>query len=264
MVQGDELVGVGTVLESPDHGPQLCLGMVMASLPPQCGGPPIPNWDWSAVTGHTTLHGTTWGDYEVVGTYDGHQFTLTREPTPRAEGTGTDRRHPEDYAPPCTPCPEPAGGWRVLDPALTTDRHMEKTFRKARRLDGYAGAWLDQSINPASHSDDEDAALLMNDPKKLIINIAVTSDPATAERKLRKTWGGALCVSLARHTAAELDAVLDAVCNGVSGNRLSAHAGHDHVHLEVIYDDGSLQADLDRRYGAGLVLVTSALRPHTS
>jgi hypothetical protein len=256
----DELTGCGTVLESPDHGPQLCLGAMMPSLPPQGGGPPITNWDWSAVTGHTRSHRTTWGSYEVVGTYDGHAFTLTRPPTsPRRDDAAVDLG-----SEPCTPCPEPEGGWRVLDPSLTTDRHMHKTFRKARRLPGYAGAWLDQSINPAAHSSDEDDADLMNDPQKLIINVAVTSDPTAAKRKLRKTWGGALCVSLARYTEDELEATRDAVFDSLlhTGNLLSLSAGRDRVELEVNHDDGALQADLDRRYGAGLVTVTSALRPY--
>jgi hypothetical protein len=259
----DELTGFGTVLESPDHGPELCLGALLLSLPPQGGGPPITNWDWSSVTGHETLRGTTWGSYVVVGTYDGHAFTLTRPPaSPRRDDT--DDLDDLDY-PPCTPCPEPDGGWRVLDPSLTTDRHMHKTLRKARRLPGYAGAWLDQSINPASRSTDEDAADLMNDPEKLIINVTVTSDPVSAERKLRKTWGGALCVSLAQHTEDELEATRDAIFNNLvhTDNLLSLSARHDHVELEVIYDDGALQADLDQRYGPGLVTVTSALRPYT-
>jgi hypothetical protein len=142
---------------------------------------------------------------------------------------------------------------------------MGKTFRKARRLEGYAGSWVDQSINPAAHSTDVDAADLMNDPEKLIINVAVTSDLATAERKLRKTWGGALCVSLARHTEDELEAIRDALLDSLlhTGNLLSMSAGHDRVELKVIHDDGALQADLDQRYGAGLVTVTSALRPYT-
>ena len=40
-----------TVLESPEHGPQLCLGGVAESLPPQCGGPDIVGWDWESVAG---------------------------------------------------------------------------------------------------------------------------------------------------------------------------------------------------------------------
>jgi hypothetical protein len=140
---------------------------------------------------------------------------------------------------------------------------MDKTFRKARRLDGYAGSWLDQSINPASSSTDMDDAELMNDPEKLIINVAVTRHVASAERKLRAIWGGALCVSLARHTEDELEAVRDAVLDQCleTGNLLSISAGHDHVDVEVIFDDGSLQQDLDRSYGDGLVVVRSALRP---
>ena len=257
MRQAGELAGAGTVLESPGHGPQLCLGVLLMSLPPQGGGPPIPNWDWSVVTGHTTLHGTTWGCYEVVGNYDGHQFTLTREPVP----THTDQGAPVEYWPRGTPCPEPTGGWRVHDSSRTTDRHMTRTFRQARRLDGYAGAWLDQSIDPASRSNEQDDVELMNDPERLIINVAVTHDMASAERKLRKTWGGALCVSRAQHTEAELQAVVDEVIE--TTDLLQASAGDDHVGLEVIYDDGSLQEELDRRYGAGLVVVTSALRPYT-
>ena len=227
MRQPGQLVGVGTVIESPAHGPELCLGALMPSLPPQGGGPPIANWDWSAVTGYERMSGTTWGTS------------------------------------PSTPCPEPKGGWHVHDPSRTTERLMHKTLRRARRLDGYAGAWLDQSINPASHStDDEDAAELMDDPTRLIINVAVTRDLETVERRLREVWGGAMCVSLARYTKDELAAVQDAVLDDVirTGNLLSVSIAHDHIGVEVIFDNGALQEDLDRRHGAGLVIVTSALR----
>ena len=33
-----------TVLQNRDHGPELCLGIVLTSFPPQCGGLPITNW----------------------------------------------------------------------------------------------------------------------------------------------------------------------------------------------------------------------------
>jgi len=63
------------VLESPDHGPQLCLGGVDESLPPQCGGPDIVGWDWESVSDEESRSGTTWGEYTVVGTYDSTRFT---------------------------------------------------------------------------------------------------------------------------------------------------------------------------------------------
>jgi hypothetical protein len=45
-----------------------------------------------------------------------------------------------------------------------------------------------------------------------------------------------------------------------TGNLLSVSIARDHVGVDVIFDDGALQEDLDRRHGVGLVVVTSALR----
>ena len=47
------------VLESPEHGPELCLGGVLESLPPQCGGPDVIGWDWAAVEDEQSMNGTT-------------------------------------------------------------------------------------------------------------------------------------------------------------------------------------------------------------
>ena len=219
------------------------------------------NWDWSAVSGYQSLAGTIWGAYTLTGTYDGSEFTMTRPPVhdehievPAAQAT------PDQFA---TPCPEPAGGWRVVDASRATEDSMEQTFQAARRLEGYAGSWMDQSINPASRSraddeDDEDA-WKMNDPTQLIINIMVTGDTTVAEAELREIWGGALCVSRARHSKTELLHVLDEVLE--TPGLLSAGARRDHVELQVIYDDGSLQRELDDRFGAELVVVTPELRP---
>lgn len=41
---------------------------------------------------------------------------------------------------------------------------------------------------------------------------------------------------------------------------LTSHPGDGRLELTVWFDDGSLQAELDERYGAGVVRVTSALR----
>ncbi len=35
------LTTTGTVLEDAGHGPQLCVGAVATSYPPQCGGPDV-------------------------------------------------------------------------------------------------------------------------------------------------------------------------------------------------------------------------------
>jgi hypothetical protein len=52
--------GSFTLLESAEHGPELC-HEVFTSLPPQCGGPSVVGWDWDAVDGEKTMSGTTWG-----------------------------------------------------------------------------------------------------------------------------------------------------------------------------------------------------------
>ena len=37
--------GIVTILDDGE-GPELCLGAVAESWPPQCGGPPVLGWDW--------------------------------------------------------------------------------------------------------------------------------------------------------------------------------------------------------------------------
>ncbi|WP_406673857.1 hypothetical protein WBK31_35795 [Nonomuraea sp. N2-4H] len=92
-----------TVLESPEHGPQLC-STVAESLPPQCSGPDVVGWDWSKVR-HESHGGTTWGQYRVVGTWDGAKLTLTEPPGPATSG----RRRSRASAPRAR-LPRAAGG----------------------------------------------------------------------------------------------------------------------------------------------------------
>jgi hypothetical protein len=67
-----------TVLQSRDHGPELCLSGIARMSPPACRGLPIPNWRWDQVEGEQAAGGTTWGRYQLVGTYDGASFTVSR------------------------------------------------------------------------------------------------------------------------------------------------------------------------------------------
>lgn len=250
-----ELVARATVLQAPGERPQLCLGGVAESLPPRCGGPVVTNWDWEGVA-HESAAGTSWGDYVVVGTYDGESFTTTRAPVPGEEYDG----------PPLggggevdltTPCPEPPGGWAPVDPGRTSDAALDRTVQRASALDGYAGLWLDQSVNPDLATGGEFAA---NDPARLVLNVAVTGDVAAAEHSMRETWGGALCVSTALRTERELLAIQQEL--GGHEGVLHSSSGRDVVEVGVVFDDGSLQRLLDERYGPGVVRVLSALRPY--
>jgi hypothetical protein len=90
--------GIVTVLESPEHGPALCY-LLTASRPPRCSGLPVVGWDWNAVDDEQSAHGTTWGSWKVMGTYDRKSFTLTDTPT-RA-GTTQDVSSDPDFSPAC-------------------------------------------------------------------------------------------------------------------------------------------------------------------
>lgn len=57
--------------------PELCLGPVAESWPPQCSGPALVGWDWSEHQGTYDRSGSTrWGTYLVQGEWDGSTFTV--------------------------------------------------------------------------------------------------------------------------------------------------------------------------------------------
>lgn len=251
---GTTYKGTGTVLESDEHGPQLCLGGVAESYPPQCSGPDIVGWDWGAVDGAESANGTTWGSYTVIGTYDGQRFTLTEPAQPPEDPPPLD----DDMF--ATPCDAPAGGWAVVDEATATDAAMQEALALAAAEPDYVGAWVDQSINPAAGATGEDAELAMNDPTKLVLNVMFTGDLERHEADLRAVWGGALCVSAAERTEAELLSILHDVTSldDTLGGSPDARTGA--VQVQVIVDDG-LQQWLDEQYGPGVVVVHAALQP---
>lgn len=72
-----EVIGQGTVIQTGDTAPQLCLGPIAESFPPQCSGPEITGWDWDAVDGEETAGDVTFGAYAVTGTWDGSTFGTT-------------------------------------------------------------------------------------------------------------------------------------------------------------------------------------------
>lgn len=111
-----EVSAVGTVLEA-DEGPELCLGPIAESYPPQCSGPPIVGWDWSAVEGEESASGVTWGAYAVWGEWDGETFTVTREPVLAAlHDPMVDPSAPDPWNPTLPPGPLPeAEAQRIQD-----------------------------------------------------------------------------------------------------------------------------------------------------
>jgi hypothetical protein len=68
---------LATVMDT--GSPELCLGPVAESYPPQCGGPPLTGWDWADHEGTYDEQGDVrWGTYLVTGTWDGTSMTATQ------------------------------------------------------------------------------------------------------------------------------------------------------------------------------------------
>lgn len=257
-----EVFTAATVLEKPGAGVQLCLGAVATSLPPQCGGPVIDNWDWATAPKHESAAGVTWGEYVVIGRYDpgANRFHVTRTVLTMESAGSLIPKPPDPVDGFTTPCPVPEGGWRVLDPATTTVESMDETLVAAQRIPGYAGSWLDQSPN---HADPEKEPEKMNDPAKLILNVKVTRDSAAAEASLRKTWGGMLCVSEGGRSEAELRRVQDQLPRLWQPSiATSVDSRTSTLDFEVAYDDGTIQRAVDAKYGTGAVRVTGQLQPY--
>jgi hypothetical protein len=244
-----------TVLESPEHGPQLC-GAVEDSLPPQCGGPDIVGWDWETVEAES-VHGTTWGGYVLVGTWDGERFTLTE---PAVVDDGSRAPDPDEEDPFASPCPAPDGGWQPVDPATATDGALEEALARAATAPDYAGAWLDQSY--MADVDESDIEELGNDPTRLVLNLQFTGDLAEREQWIREVWGGALCVTGADHTEAELRDIQQRVHEDLpdvqsSGVDVAANV----VTAQVFVATPELQQQVDDAYGEGTVVLDGWLRP---
>ncbi|MDR7086025.1 hypothetical protein J2X11_000864 [Aeromicrobium panaciterrae] len=231
------------------HGPQLCMGGIRLSMPPQCDGPDIPNWSWDKVTGESRRSQTTYGVYVVHGIYVDGDFTLTRPPLEpqQFEGEVPADALERDFK---TPCLEPDGGWFPKDRPKLDEYAVERAAPFAEKLPGYSEVWIDQQFNEGTE----------NDPNKIILNVRVTKDVKGAEKAMRTVWKGALCVSKATHTEAELQRIQQETRDMAKGLVLSTSSGDDHVDVDVILDEGGrLQKAFDDKYGAGVVRVSSAL-----
>ncbi|HEY2949498.1 MAG TPA: hypothetical protein VGJ53_14075 [Micromonosporaceae bacterium] len=243
------------VLENAGHGPQVCIGAfatdatVATSDPPLCGGPDVVGWSWGGVP-HESRNGTTWGGYVLVGTFDGARFTLT-EPARPASSADYPKRPWPDYT---SPCPEPPGGWRPVDPKKTTLDTLDRVFGVARALPDYAGLWINQ-LPPSGIGGLWIAELT-------VVNVRFTRDLSRHEAELRKVWGGPLCVTSARYTEARLWAIvreLDAPPRRF--HYAESDVVRNRIDLGVWVADLAWQQELDARYGPGAVRLVGDLQP---
>jgi hypothetical protein len=221
--------GLVTVLD-PGTGPELCLGAVAESYPPQCGGPAIEGWEWGDM-GFEEASGVTWGSYAVTGTFDGTTFTATDAiPAALYDAMAEPPEEPLGAA-----CEDP----ETTDTKKVTPEDMDATLSAASALPGYASAWLSGNT----------------------INVAVTEGADAAEETLRQTWGGPLCVTTVERTEADLNAINQELQAALPTLLTSGSYSPDSLDAQVVFDDGSIQEWADATYGEGLVRITSALVP---
>jgi hypothetical protein len=252
-----------TVLEQrgetpfPKHGPMLCLGAMALSYPPQCGDVPIANWDWDAVEGEEQASGTSWGQYHVVGTYDGAIFTMT--------GVGPDRGDPPQFEGEVdfsSPCPEPAGGWVLPDPTQATQQEASGASAYAESQPDIVNSWVTH-FDPANPGDTE-----LDEFDPVIFNAVFTGDVERHEAEIRKRWPGPLCVVVGDGpTKKELSRILAEAETYVPGElglqMLGSSPGgvEPVIEIGVVADpEGAGQAALDARW-PGIVRLFPALRP---
>lgn len=236
--------GEGMALDA--HGPELCLGIVLTSLPPQCGGPPITNWDWNSVEGEEAAGGTTWGEYHVVGSYDGETFTVTEAGPPEISSV------PEDEPDFETLCEPPPDGWELTAWSEISD--AADAYVQAQP--DFVHDWITYVKKPT-----EDVM----DPGPYIWNIVFTGDAERHEAEIRELWSGPLCV-VAQDvpTASELRRIRIEVERDLEdrGVIMLGSGSGPPIDFDVVLDkDGAAQAAYDERYGQGVVLIMSGLRP---
>lgn len=212
-----------TVLESPDHGPQLCLGGVEQSLPPQCGGPDVVGFQWADADGEESANGTTWGEYGLVGTWDGDRFTLTEPPGDPDSVPRPDRWPDPDFS---TPCDPPEGGWALVDERLMSTEARSAATTYADQQPNLGAVWVDQDAAwNGARPDDVDAGVL---------TFSFTGDLHRHEAQLRQRYGGPICVVAAAHSAAKLQALQAAVHDALPGVALTISADGMRGVVEVV------------------------------
>jgi hypothetical protein len=246
-----------TVLQDKRHGPELCLGIVLDSFPPQCRGVPVTNWRWDRVDGEQAVNGTIWGSYQVVGTYDRTSFTIVEASAPPPAPPPSPEEQFEAEAK--TPCREPAGGWEVPDPARRSERYLEPVSKAAHSAPDFAGLWISY-LEPMGGN-------VAEEPGEFVLNVAFTGDLARHQAELRSHWGGRLCVTRHERSMKQLRRIHDEV-TGAFGRRLglevltsSVGQVENLVDVRVVVIPDEAKAAVERRYGAGVVALTAALTP---
>ncbi len=240
---GEQRYGAtATILEAAGRGPELCLGAVAESYPPQCGGPPIVGWDWSDVEGEESASRTTWTTAYVEGTFDGERFTLTSTPAaPRPFDTSSPSFEPACDEPEVVESADGSGDFPVANDRGRFDQ-----------IDGLVALWVS---DPSGEG--------YNGP--FVANLIVRPGKgAETKTHVRRFWGGGLCVAERdQKTTKELDDIVARIDGVLTQELLTASPNYQEgvVEVQVIVVDERSQQEVDDAFGRGVVRLTGALKP---
>jgi hypothetical protein len=235
------------VLEANGKEPVFCLGAVLDSLPPQCGGPRLVGWDWDFIDNKETARGTTWGDAAITGHY--------REGTFDVVDAGIPDYPPFEDHPIETLCDDPDGGWQS-EGDRDSDRDRDRALRYARSQPEHAGAWVDYLEEPAEFED-----------TPYVLNVAFTGDIERHESALRELWEGPLCVVSFERSLGELMDIQNELSGDVGkemGLEVLTSAASENrnvVEISVVIATPEMLDALEKRYGPSVVEVDARLRP---
>jgi len=238
-----EYEGNGVVLEDATHGPELCLGAMLASDPPQCRGIPVVDWSWDVVSDEQVRAGTRWAGVHVRGRYDGETFTLTAPPGPV---TSVDSPTLPDFSPACA---EP----EVVDPGQGETEWETEWGTAAQPLGRnpeLVATWVSNTAPGQG---------------PFVANVVVRPGAAAAMRDaLRRYYGGPLClVERDQRTAMELQEIQNELLRRFGEKLLSGNADNRRgvVQITLAVVTPELQEELDKEYGNGTVELTGRLKP---
>lgn len=244
----ERYAAAATVIQVGDAPAELCLGGVMESYPPQCGGPELVGLDWDQVPFAESASGTTWATGWFVISYDGTRATLLETPSTQPPA-GLEVPQPADPEFPAL-CEDPYRGGD--EDALDADSPQfwtaaEALTTAAQELPGFVTMYV---------SDGSSA-----------YNVIVTSDAEAAHAALREVWPGFLCVAQRDlPTAADVAAAQRALTPESVSGLLGSGSGADGVlDVWVVLDDDATRAAVEAAVGTWLtqdqVRLTPALVP---
>jgi len=135
------------------------------------------------------------------------------------------------------PCAEPSSGW----PA----RRAEWPGQQIAALDGYAGAWVDES--------------------QQVMTVKFVGELDAAEVAVRRYYPDALCIVAAERTETELTAIQRQLMALSSVRVLSSNvvvdATGEWVEATIVAPNPALQASLAAQFGESAVRIVSTLVP---